>query len=235
MQVSAGAGLDDIATSAGSKTTGVQATSEEHELEQEEKPRSRIVAEYLASGYKLTDTALNRAIQLDNAHGISSRFTAALTNFDSKYKATDRAKGLDQSYGITDKGTKAWAGLNSYFVKALDTGAGQRLAAFYTQTDKQVRDIHNEAKRLADLKAGKTGGPSSEGGTLSANEKTLQDQGDGKTKCQCKKTPSRGSRMIRPFPHHKLIEHVPPFISPLLTLPGGGDTGVCPCGEGQCA
>lgn len=186
MQVSAAAGLDDIATSAGSKSTGAQGAVDENEIEQEEKPRSRIVAEYLASGYKLTDTALTKAIQLDNAHGISNRFTTALTNFDSKYKATDRAKGLDQSYGISDKGSKAWAGLNSYFVKALDTNAGQRIAAFYTQTDKQVRDIHNEAKRLAELRAGKTGGPSSEGGTLAANEKTLEDQGDGKTKCQCK-------------------------------------------------
>ena len=106
----------------------------------------------------ISDTAIQRAIALDNKHGVSNRFTNALTQFDAKYKATDRAKGLDQSYGITDKATAGWRGINSYFEKAMGTPTGQRLATFYTQSDKQVRDIHAEARRLADLKSGKGGG-----------------------------------------------------------------------------
>lgn len=54
--------------------------------------------------------------------------------------------------------------------------------SFYSQSDKQVRDIHAEARRLADLKAGK----SSEGGSKADNEKTMKPvEGTEKTTCQC--------------------------------------------------
>ena len=112
----------------------------------------------------ISDTAIQRAIALDNKHGVSNRFTNALTQFDAKYKASDRAKGIDQSYGITDKATAGWRGINSYFEKAMGTPTGQKLVSFYTQGDKQVRDIHAEARRLADLKSGK-------GGSAEQNEK----------------------------------------------------------------
>lgn len=96
----------------------------------------------------------------------------------------------------------------------MGTPTGQKLAAFYTQGDKQVRDIHAEARRLADLKGGKTGGgkegnatkmegggADTSGGSKVDNEKTMQQvPGTDKTTCGC-----------------------------------GGDTGVCPCGEGKCA
>ena len=143
--------------------------TQDGDISQEDKPRSRIVAEYLAHGYTLSDVAIQRAIALDNKHGVSTRFTNALTSFDSKYKATDKAKGLDASYGITDKATQGWRGITSYFEKAIGTPTGQKLAAFYTSSDKQVRDIHAEARRLADLKTGK---PSSGPGTMEPNEKT---------------------------------------------------------------
>lgn len=37
----------------------------------------------------------------------------------------------------------------------MGTPSGRKLRDFYSQTDKQVREVHNEARRLADLKAGK--------------------------------------------------------------------------------
>lgn len=79
-----------------------------------------------------------------------------MTNFDTKFKATDRAKGLDEKYNISNQATTGWRGLTSYFEKALGTPTGQKVRDFYAQTDKQVRDIHTEARRLADLKSGKT-------------------------------------------------------------------------------
>lgn len=167
---------------AGSASSADDATRDEHDISQEDKPRSRIVAEYLAHGYVISDVALQRAIALDNKHGVSNRFTNALASFDAKYKATDRAKGLDASYGITDKANAGWKGINSYFEKAMETPTGQRLAGFYTQSDRQVRDIHNEARRLADLKSGKT----SSGGSMAENEKTMEKvAGTEKTTCQC--------------------------------------------------
>jgi hypothetical protein len=110
----------------------------------------------LAHGYAISDQAIQKAIALDNKHGFSSRFTNALSSFDKKLNATDRAKGLDEKYKITDQAASSWRGLNSYFEKALDNPTGQKVRQFYIQTDKQVRDIHNEARHLADLKSGKT-------------------------------------------------------------------------------
>lgn len=201
--MSSAANLDDLgSTTAAHDTTG----SDPNDISQEDKPRSRIVAEYLAHGYIISDNALQRAIQLDNKHGVSSRFTNALTAFDQKYKATDKAKGLDASYGITDKATQGWRGMTSYFEKAMGTPTGRKLASFYTSSDKQVRDIHAEARRLADLKAGKSQSKeeSSQGAgndKKAENEKTKQTlPGSDRTTCGC-----------------------------------GGATGDCPCEEGKCA
>lgn len=135
-----------------------EAGGDADDLEQEDKPRSRIVAEYLAHGYAIGDEAIQRALALDQKHGVSNRFTKALADFDNKFKATDKAKAVDSSYGITEKIQAGWRGLNTFYEKAIGTPTGQRLAALYTQGDKQVRDVHAEARRLADLKKKNSGG-----------------------------------------------------------------------------
>lgn len=116
---------DDSAPDA---TTNADRDSDE--ITQEEKPRTRIVAEYLAHGYVVGDAAIQRAIELDHQHGVSTRFFNTLTNLDQKYHATDRAKTADQSYGITRRATTLFSGLNSYFEKATNTPTGQKLVDF---------------------------------------------------------------------------------------------------------
>jgi len=179
VSVSAASSIGDIAPG----------SSDDEELSQEDKPRSRIVAEYLAHGYVLSDQAITKAIALDNKHGISTRFTNALASFDAKYKATDKAKGLDASYGITDKAAQGWKGMMSYYEKAMGTPTGQKLADFYTKGNKEVLDVHTEARRLADLKGGK--GSSSheaaagQGGSFEENAKHMTNVGGEKTVCTC--------------------------------------------------
>ncbi|TAQ85593.1 hypothetical protein B7494_g6080 [Chlorociboria aeruginascens] len=129
-----------------------QTERDSDEITQEEKPRSRIIAEYLAHGYVIGDQAAQRAIDLDQKHGVSNRFLSTLQSIDQKYHATDRAKSVDQSYGVTAKTNSLWSGLTSYYEKAAGTPTGQKLVNFYTQTSRQVQDIHAEARRLADLK-----------------------------------------------------------------------------------
>jgi hypothetical protein len=128
------------------------------EITQEEKPRSRILAEYLAHGYVVADAGLKKAIELDQQHGVSSRFLNTLTNLDKKYHATDRAKTADQSYGITQRASGLLSGLGSYFEKATNTPTGRKLVQFYSNGQRQVEDIHNEARRLAELKKQEHGG-----------------------------------------------------------------------------
>lgn len=130
------------------------------EITQEEKPRSRILAEYLAHGYLVADTSIKTAISLDEKHGVSARFLSTLQNLDQKYHATDRAKATDQSYGITTRANSLLHGLSSYFEKAKDTPTGQKIAGFYVAGAKQVEDIHKEAKRLAEIKKEEAGGSS---------------------------------------------------------------------------
>ncbi|KAI1073708.1 hypothetical protein F5B20DRAFT_566081 [Whalleya microplaca] len=128
------------------------------EITQEEKPRSRILAEYLAHGYVIGDATLQRAIDLDHQHGVTSRFMTTLQKLDQKYHASDRAKAADQSYGISTRANSIFHGLSSYFEKATSSPTGQRLVKFYTESQRQVQDIHAEARRLAELKKEEHGG-----------------------------------------------------------------------------
>ncbi|KFA75676.1 hypothetical protein S40288_06168 [Stachybotrys chartarum IBT 40288] len=128
------------------------------EITQEEKPRARILAEYLAQGYVIGDAAITRAIDLDSKHGVSSRFLNTLQQLDSKYHATDRAKATDESYGITQRANTFLSGLSSYFEKATNTPTGKKIVQFYTDGSKQVQEVHAEARRLADLKKDEHGG-----------------------------------------------------------------------------
>ena len=89
---------------------------------------------------------------------------------------------MDESYSISHKAGSAWAGLNSYFEKAINTPSGQKIRDFYIQSDKQVRDIHNEARRLADLKAGKT---PNEPEKVEGTDKTVCRCGGAAGACPC--------------------------------------------------
>lgn len=128
------------------------------EITQEEKPRARIFAEYLAHGYVVGDAAIERALELDKKHGVTNRFVSTLQGLDHKYHASDRARATDQSYGISNRANSLFLGLNSYFEKASNTPTGKKIVNFYTEGSRQVNEVHVEARRLAELKKGEHGG-----------------------------------------------------------------------------
>lgn len=209
VSVSSASTLDQIA---GGKTASADEQDKDN-IAQEDKPRSRIVAEYLAHGYVISDKAIERALALDQQHGISNRFMGALTSFDSKFKVSERSAQVDQSYGISNRAQQGWLGLSSYFEKAANTPTGQKLRTFYDQSQKQVLDVHNEARHLASLKTGKPEGEvanpvaaaqQSSAATMPTPEQAemekVQVDGQEKTKCNC-----------------------------------GGADGKCPCEPGKCA
>lgn len=235
VHVSAAASLEELSSP---KAAGGEETSG-HDVPQEDKPRSRIFAEYLAHGYTVSDSAIERAIALDKQHGVSSRFTTALQNFDQKYKASEKAKGVDDKYGVSARAGQGYRTFNSYFEKAMGTPTGQKVRDFYTNTQKQVLDVHNEARRLADMKAGK---PTPEQAGMT------QVPGTEKTKCNC-----GGSTGACPCPPGKCAcascpKNSEPSHSELVEkmnmekIPGtdntkcscGGAEGTCPCEPGQC-
>ncbi|CAG8961228.1 hypothetical protein HYFRA_00013284 [Hymenoscyphus fraxineus] len=230
------------------------------EITQEEKPRSRIVAEYLAHGYVIGDNAVQKAIDLDSKHGVSNRFLSTLQSLDSKYHATDKAKSVDQSYGVTQKTNSLLSGLTSYFEKATGTPTGKKLVNFYTQTSRQVTDIHAEARRLADIKkqeAGMEKVPGTEKTTCKCGavskdcpcadgacacvdcpKSDVKKVAAGKTTCQC--SGDEGKCGCAPGAC-TCGSNCPK--SELKTVPGsdkttcncGGSTESCPCAAGKCA
>jgi RNA recognition motif-containing protein len=233
------------------------------EITQEEKPRSRIIAEYLAHGYVISDAATQRAIELDQKHGVSDRFLSTLQKIDQKYNATDKAKGVDQTYGITQKATGVASSLfntvMSYYEKAADTPTGQKLVNFYTQTSRQVVDVHNEAKRLAELKKKDAGGAEAATQGMAQDAKASAQQaagsaqqtaadygvnvpvptGTGQTTCKC------GSNSEKcPCPPGKCgctncaksdVQTVPGTAGQKTTCGCGGDKSKCGCEDGHCA
>lgn len=165
----------------GGNTAGSADESSKEDIAQEDKPRARVAAEMLAHGYVLSDQAIQRALSLDQQHGISSRFQTYLTSFDQKFKVTERAQQADKSYGVSARADAGWRGINSYFEKALGTPTGQKVRAFYEQGQKQVLDVHNEARHLASLKQGKDGKPEPVAGSDRTQCKCQADAGV----CQC--------------------------------------------------
>jgi len=137
-----------------------EATDEE--IRQEDKPRAAIFAEYLAQGYVVGDKALQKGIELDEKHGISSRFTKFVNDLNNKHKVTDKTRAVDTSYGITNKANTGYNTAQRYLENALNTPTGQRVRAFYEKGAKQIFDIHSEARRLADLKSAEAASSSSE-------------------------------------------------------------------------
>lgn len=184
VHVSSAKSIDELA---GEKAAAPEEAKDgEHHIEQEEKPRARIVAEYLAHGYTISDKAIEKALALDQQHGISNRFTTTLQSFDQRLGATQKAQAVDTKLGVTTKVTAGWRGLTSYFDKAAGTPTGQKLRQFYETGNKTVMDVHNEARHLADLK--KTSGP---GASASGEKPSVEEAnvhtlpGSDKTQCNC--------------------------------------------------
>jgi hypothetical protein len=185
VQVSSAKSIDEIA---GEKSASAEEAKDgDHHIEQEQKPRARIFAEYLAHGYVISDKAIESALEADKKNGYSNKFTQALQNFDSKTQATQKAQAVDNKLGITQKAYAGWTSLTTYFEKAANTPTGQKLRGFYEQGNKTVMDVHNEARYLADLKKKEQGGAgaSKDATAESMNVHTLPPPNQNLTQCDC--------------------------------------------------
>jgi len=140
-----------------------EAVDESTPIDQTDKPRAGIAAEYIARGYSLSDHILQRAIEIDSKQGISTRFLNYMQQFDKAAgsralgpdktlsgkvqetfsQATSQARSVDEQKGYTKVA-------HEYYSKAISSPLGQQVLAFYTSTSKQILDIHAEARRIAD-------------------------------------------------------------------------------------
>jgi len=146
-------------------STPIGASSAHHDISQEDKPRAAIVAEYLAHGYVMGDHVIEKAIDFDQKQGISSRFLNFFNSLDQKAgaklvgedktvsgKVTEQAQAVLAKTKEVDQNRGVSSTFDNYYRKALGTSVGQRVHSFYTTTQKQVLDVHEEARRIADEK-----------------------------------------------------------------------------------
>lgn len=83
-----GGSLDGSPISVTSEVEHEDAHSDDHHddtrpIQQTDKPRAAIAAEYLAKGYTLSDNVLQRAIDIDQKQGISKRFLNYFRSLDT--------------------------------------------------------------------------------------------------------------------------------------------------------
>ncbi|KAM0790305.1 hypothetical protein ACM66B_005606 [Microbotryomycetes sp. NB124-2] len=170
-------------------TTAATAADTQHDVEQEDKPKSAIVAEYLAAGYSLTDQAIERAIQADQQHGISQRFLNFFTPLANKVQqaaqphidnAQTKLQQVDEKQGLTAKANAAAIIGTKYYNAALASPLGARVLSFYTRAEKSVRDVHEEALRIKESKrpgVSSTTEPVSSTGTAGVSQATTTTVG----------------------------------------------------------
>lgn len=170
--------VDDNKVQSGVTSTG---DSQYDDISQEEKPKLAILAQLLASGYKLSDDLIDRAITIDKNQGISSKFKSFLSDLDSKYlhtqdpqsstsKNLNKAQGQFSSLADTFSSLTYLQKLHHYFDKASATPYGVKINQFYEQVAREVKDVHAEATRLYNLKKAdeetSTGAPTTVSGAV---------------------------------------------------------------------
>jgi len=142
-----GGTLDGSAIAVTSEVEHEDAHSDDHHdetrpIQQTDKPRAAIAAEYLAKGYQLSDNILQRAIDMDQKQGISQRFLAYWRSLDSLLGQKLFGKSAEPS--VTEKG-KEVAG------EASQHGAASNLDRHPTVSGKAqetVAGIREKAKTL---------------------------------------------------------------------------------------
>ena len=101
---------------------------------------------------------------------------------------------MDDKYGVTKSATQAWNSLGSYFDHGINTPTGQKLREFYVQGSKQVIDVHNEARHLANLKSGKTGSSAPPAADAPAASNTAPTE-EPKTESSAVEKPAEGDKV----------------------------------------
>lgn len=125
---------------------------EDADIEQEHKPKSAIFAEYLSQGYVLGDQLVSKAVDYDKQHGFTDKFTQFVGDLDKKYKLHDKSAQLEQTQKNIDTKYGISSSLSKYFERAQNTQLGSKITEFYTKSVEDARQVHEEAKRLAELK-----------------------------------------------------------------------------------
>jgi len=124
-----------------------------HAGSQEDKPKTEIIAEYLAAGYRLQDHVVANCIEYDQKYNVSEtvknyllRLQEIVKQLDEKYKVTEtittKATEIDVKYSVQDK-------VKTTVEQVQQHPVTQRVTGLAAETYTQVLAVHEEAKRIA--------------------------------------------------------------------------------------
>ncbi|KAG0224894.1 hypothetical protein BGW42_004757 [Actinomortierella wolfii] len=132
------------------------------ETSQENKPKATIFAEMLAAGYSLSDSIIEKGLELDAKYGLKDRVNSYLAYakaqaqaFDEKYRVSVKAQEIDNKYHVQDRVNATVAQGVGLSQQALQSPTGQKVQGMAHQIKEQVAAVHYEARRIADEKKAK--------------------------------------------------------------------------------
>ncbi|KAJ1983090.1 Protein vip1 [Dimargaris verticillata] len=120
------------------------------DLSQEEKPKTSIVQEIVASGYLLSEKIMAKAHEYDTRYGLSTKALSLLgqakqgaSTLDQKLKVSENIKQIDEKYKIQDTVTNLTN-------QALSSTAGQRVSSALQQAKEQGTRAYQDGVKLAE-------------------------------------------------------------------------------------
>ncbi|KAH3681408.1 hypothetical protein WICPIJ_007624 [Wickerhamomyces pijperi] len=122
------------------------------DIPQELKPKSQIFAEYLSQGYVLGDSLIGKAVEYDQKNGLSDKFNRFIGDLNTKYNLPEKQQQLQQTTEGLDNKYKVTENLTKYYNNFQQTSLGNKIHHFYTKAVNDSLQIHEEAKRLAEIK-----------------------------------------------------------------------------------
>lgn len=141
------------------QSLNAQAYPDNEDINQEEKPKLAVLAQLLASGYKISDSLIEKAIAFDKEKGLSQSFLSFINDLDAKYIHTQdpesaALKNMEKANAaLGDITTKlnTFANLRdvqNYLDKAAASSSGLRIHQFYKNVTHEIMEVHQEANRL---------------------------------------------------------------------------------------
>ncbi|ODV97831.1 hypothetical protein PACTADRAFT_30651, partial [Pachysolen tannophilus NRRL Y-2460] len=148
--------VEDGASKAVTGSSAIPTVDDMADVSQEDKPKSAIIAQYLSQGYVLSDQLVEKAVAFDKEHGYSTKFKDFLGNLDEKFHIQDKNNQIvsdaNERFHLEENLNKGKSSLESYFDRFKQDKYGSRIHKFYTDIVKDTKDVHEEARRLAELK-----------------------------------------------------------------------------------
>ncbi|KAI5949071.1 hypothetical protein KGF57_004901 [Candida theae] len=151
--LSGAVGAGGAATGGGAENDSIKTGDKTYDdVEQEEKPKYAILAQLLADGYVLSDPIIERGLEFDKKNGVSERFQSFITSLDKKYVHSQDPESTVNQQLQRAQNTFASSGLQKYFDSAVNSPLGKRIHKYYQSLAGDVKDVHEEAVRLAKIK-----------------------------------------------------------------------------------